>query len=494
MGTIKKLADNVSSADIVNAIIDNTNNETLKASPRAVRAEGKVTEAIAVEKLNAIGDFLNGDPIAANAFLNELFNMFVLTTYEGYVYQNKLNYLEKGEMPMGWGVRDIFVDIAKPYDYLITEEVPNADAEAIFRLYPPSIKTAYFHINYRKNYRMSTSDVDLKMAFATYDGVRRLIYKIVQRMYDAMAWDEELAGRYCLSRNLVNGNMGVITLPVLTPANATTITTTIKQTSLDLDSFSTENNAAGVLNQTPISEQLLLVSNKYDSAYTVEVQSAAFNLGKVEYLAMKRTIRSFSFNKDELARLDELFAKDETYEPFTEDELKQLEEVQCLLFDKKFTQFYRNYLSYRTVSDDAHLKYNHFLHIWKTYALSPFSNAIAFVSASSSVQSVEVSPTELTISKGQSGQLEATVDTIGFASRAVVWEIVEPTTNSTVSQTGVVKIGADETYTVLHVKATSAVDITKTSTATVNIPQPANLSIDEVPADNLGDLPNPPQQ
>lgn len=475
MAKLVKLAENVSSPEIVNDILDHTKDVNLKQSPRAV-SRADVEENIAVEQLNAIGQFLNGDPIAKNAFLNELFNMFVLTLYEGYVYQNKLQYLEKGQMPMGWGIRDIFVEIASPYDYLMTEEVPNTNSDAIFAAYPPSIKTAYYHINYRKNYRATTYDSELRTAFSTYDGVRRLIFQIIQRMYDAMAWDEELAGRYCFARNLVDGNIGVVTIPSLTTGNGTEITTIIKEKSLDLDNFSTQNNAAHVLNQTPVSEQLMLVSNKYDSSYTVEVQSAAFNLDRVDYLAMKRTIRSFSFSSDEIARLDQLFRDDETYIPFTDTELKELEKVQVLLMDKSYSQFYRNYQEYFTQPDRLHLNYQHFLHIWKIYALSPFANVVAFISADSAVQSVSVSPTALTISKGQSGQLTASVETVGFASKSVVWEIVEPTTNSSVSQTGVVKIGANETATSLHVKVTSSVDITKTAQATITIPQTTNLS------------------
>lgn len=482
MPKLVRLSENVSSPEIINDILDHTKDVNLKQSPRALSKNDNtrtVTEEIAVERLNAIGQFLDGDPIARNAFINELFNTFVMTLYEGYIYQNKLQYLEKGQLPMGWGVRDIFVEIASPYDYLMTEEAPNTNAEAIFASYPPSVRTAYFHINYRKNYRTSTYDTDLRAAFVTYDGVRRLIFKIIQGMYDGMAWDEELAGRYVLSRSLVQGNVGVVTIPAITTGNGTQITTTIKEASLDLDNFSTVNNAAHVLNHTPVSEQLLIVSNKYDSSYTVEVQSAAFNLDKVSYLAMKRTIRSFSFSSDEVKRLNSLFAKDDTYVPFTDNELSELEKVQAVLMDKNYCQFYRNYQEYFTQPDRLHLNYQHFLHIWKIYALSPFANVKAFVSADSSVSSVSVSPTAITISKGQSGQLSANIETVGFASKSVVWEILEPTTNSTVSQTGVVKVGTNETYSTLHVKVTSSVDISKTAQTVITIPQTRGLSEEE---------------
>lgn len=504
MPKLVKLADNVSSPEIINDIIDHTKDVNLKQSPRALSKNDTsrtVTDEIAIERLNAIGQFLDGDPIARNAFITELFNVFVMTLYEGYIYQNKLQYLEKGQLPMGWGVRDIFVEIASPYDYLMTEEAPKTNAEAIFASYPPSVRTAYFHINYRKNYRTSTYDTDLRAAFVTYDGVRRLIFKIIQGMYDGMAWDEELAGRYVLSRSLVDGNVGVVTIPTITTGNGTQITTTIKEISLDLDNFSTENNAAHVLNHTPISEQLLIVSNKYDSAYTVEVQSAAFNLDKVSYLAMKRTIRSFSFSSDEVKRLNLLFANDDTYVPFTNDELVELEKVQAVLMDKNYCQFYRNYQEYFTQPDRFHLNYQHILHIWKIYALSPFSNVKAFVSADSSVTSVSVSPTALTISNGQSGQLTANVKTVGFASKSVVWEILEPTSNSTVSQTGVVKVGVNETYSTLHVKVTSSVDISKTAQTVITIPQPGRLNEeeqviedtnDDVESPNLTQFPNVP--
>lgn len=473
MVTIKQLKKEISSPEMINAVLDNSNNPLLDNSPRALSkgavVDGKaVTLDIALERLNCIGEFIDGDPIVKNAFLNELLNVIGLVVFEGYAYKNRLGIFEKGEMPMGWSIADIFVNVAKPYDYLITEP-NNNDAQAIYALYPPEVKTAYYHLNYRKNYRASTLDTELRAAFRTYDGVRALVEKIVQSLYNGMGWDEELAGRYVISRNIVDGNVGSVSIPPLLPNNGTSITTTIKENSLDMQEWSTANNAAGVLNFTPVEEQLLLVTNRYDSAYTVEVQSAAFNLDKVEYLARKRTIRSFSFSPDEVSRLNELFRDDPTYKAFTNDELESLKKVQAVLMDRKYTQFYRNYQSFYTEPDRLHLKYNHFLHIWKVYALSPFANIKVFVSENVLIESVSVSPTALTIQKGQSGQLTATVDTTGFANKAVVWEIVEPTVNSTVSETGVVKIGANETYNILHVKVTSASDLSKFAEAIISI-------------------------
>lgn len=474
---IKELKPELTSADVLNAIAEDTTNPELQAMPRALvkgvnSATNGTSREISMEEsiasLNAIGEYIMGSPSAKNAFLTELWNRIGRTIYEGYSYQNKLAKLEKGELPFGWSIQDIFVQLASPYDYKMTE-AQGTDAEAIFKAYPPDVRAAYYHINYRKNYRTSTFDTELKQAFTSYDGVNRLVTMIVQRMYDAMRWDEELAGRYVISRCIVDGNVGVVSVPPINRGTGTEVTTIIKHVSLDLDNFSTENNRAAVLTQTPVTEQILLVTNKYDSAYTVEVQSAAFNLDKVEYLAKKMTIRSFSFTPDEVKRLNELFKGDESYRQFTNDELKNLELVNAIIMDVKFPQFYRNYESFYSEYDGLHLKTNHFLHIWKLYATSPFSNAKAFVSSTQGITSVTVAPTSVSVQKGQYAQLTAFVETVGFASKSVVWEIMEATNQSFVSETGVVSIGMNETFDTLTVKCTSAVDITKFATATVTV-------------------------
>lgn len=483
MAQKKTLKQEVTSADIVNALIDNANGsnnpnpaigsipKVLNVGEQVTNPDGSVRTVSADEaqrSLRAAGDYIMGDATVKNAFLSDLWNRIGRTIYEGRVYSNKLAPLEKGELPFGWSIQDIFVAVAKPYDYRMNE-ADGDNAKAIFAEYAPDVKAAYYHVNYRKFYPASTYDQELTLAFNSFDGVRQLVEKITQSLYNAAAWDAELTSRYIIARNIVDGNVGVESVPDITPATGTTITRTIKEASLNMENMGNEYNRAQVVTNVPVEEQYLIISNKYDSAYTVDVQSAAFNLDKVSYLAKRIPIRSFSFNATEMARLNDLLGNNDGYREFTTDELTRLESVNAMLIDKNFSQFYLNYENFTSEYDRLHLKTNFFLHLWRVFATSPFSNARAFVSSPVGVQSVTVSPTELTVQKGQYGQLTATVVTTGFAPKAVVWEIMEATNQSFVSETGVVSIGKNETFSTLHVKCSSAVDVTKSATATITV-------------------------
>ena len=121
------------------------------------------------------------------------------------------------------------------------------------------------------------------------------------------------------------------------------------------------------------------------------------------------------------------------------------------------------------------LYWNYWYHVWKTFSVSPFANAIVFVPGTPSITSVEVSPATATVSAGQTILLTATVVTSNFASKAVDWTVVDSTTSEPVDGVsinvyGELSVGADvDTGTELTVTATSVVDSTKKDTATITV-------------------------
>lgn len=473
---VKTLKSDVTAVDVINAITSDT--EGLVNTPHVFSVGedmGNGVKATMVDvqtSLQAAGEYIMADPTLQNEFLNALCNRIGLVIYEGYAYHNHFAEVENGEMPFGWTIEDIFVGLIDPSDYVMTSNMPAHD---VFANYPADVKAAFYSLNYRKKYRTSTFREQLRAAFLSLNGVTDLITKIVQALYKSAAWDEELATRYLLSRAIIDGNTQAVQVPEVTPTTGTQITSIIKGISNELEYMGSGFNRAGVMTTTPVANQYLIVTSKYDASYTVEVQSAAFNLDKVEYLGHRILVRSFSFNAAEIDRLKKIFTDENTgavdplFKEFTSDELAQLENVIAMLIDENFLQIYRNLEAYRTIEDPDKLKWNHWLHIWKVLATSPFANAISFPTVPVGVNSVTVTPQTLSIQKGQSGQLTANVETTGFASKLVNWELITVTTNSYVSQTGVVSVGADETNSELQVKVTSIADISKSAIATITV-------------------------
>ena len=69
------------------------------------------------------------------------------------------------------------------------------------------------------------------------------------------------------------------------------------------------------------------------------------------------------------------------------------------------------------------LYWNYWYHVWKTFSISPFANAVVFVPGLPAIDSISVSPSTATISAGQTVLLSATVNTENFASKSVNWTL-----------------------------------------------------------------------
>lgn len=95
-----------------------------------------------------------------------------------------------------------------------------------------------------------------------------------------------------------------------------------------------------------------------------------------------------------------------------------------------------------------------------------------FTSETPTVQSVEVTPNESTISSGLGLQLQANVKTIGFANKAVLWEVAKGE-GVTVDNNGYVKIPKDFDNSgdapQVEIKATSIYDNSVSGSATITV-------------------------
>lgn len=100
--------------------------------------------------------------------------------------------------------------------------------------------------------------------------------------------------------------------------------------------------------------------------------------------------------------------------------------------DTKMTDFY----------NPESLKRNHWLHTWKVLSTSPFKPAVVFTIDTPAVTSVSVSPSTATVTKGQELQLSSSVETTGFANKAVTWSL-EGKTGATIDLSGKLKVASD---------------------------------------------------
>lgn len=441
-----------SSVDILNAIRNSASTNYKDYVPVATADP---------EVIRTIGAVIMDYPALQNEFLHALVNRIGRVIVESKQYDNPWTVFKKGVLEFGETIEDIFVNIAKPFQF-----DPEVAETEVFKREIPDVRSTFYVMNYQKFYKATISEDQLKQAFVGIDGVTNLIAKITESLYTGANYDEYQTMKYMLGRRMLDGMMNAVTVPAITTEDgAKSAISTIKGVSNTLEFLSPKYNLAGVQNFTLKDNQYVIIDTRADAFIDVNVLASAFNMDKAEFLGHKITVDGFG-NVDS-DRLEILFADDKTYKAFTEEEKSALDKISICVVDENFFQIYDNMNQFTENYNGQGLYWQYFYHVWRTFAVSPFSNNAVFVPGTPSVTSVSVSPDSATVKKGQQVQLAATVDTEYFAPQTVNWTSSD--TNVTVSASGLVSVSDSANAGEVTITATSVFDSTKTSTATITV-------------------------
>ena len=450
-----KVLTNVS-VDVVNAIRNSASQNFKDYVPIATPD---------AESIRTIGAIIMDHPELQNEFLSALVNRIGRVMITSKLYSNPWADFKKGMLEFGESIEEVFVDIAKPFQF-----DPAIAETNLFKREKPDVKSAFHIMNYQKFYKSTIQNAQLKQAFLSWDGITDLIAKIVDAMYTGANYDEFLTMKYLLGRSILNGNLKAETIAdYTTVANMKSVVATIKGVSNDLEFLSTKYNRAGVHTHTLKPDQYIIVNAKFDAVMDVEVLASAFNMDKAEF--MGRRILVDSFGSIDSARLAELFDEDPAYTAFTDAEIAALDAIPAVIVDKDWFMIFDNFIEFTEAYNGEGLYWNYFYHVWKTFSVSPFANAVMFVVGTPSITSVTVSPATASASASQTVQFSAAVVTANFAPQTVKWTATSSDTEDfTITQTGALRIGSTVTADdVITVKAESLVDGTKYDTSTVTI-------------------------
>lgn len=414
------------------------------------------------EVIKSIGAVIMDNPALQNEFLSALVNRIGKVLLTSRMYSNPWARFKRGMLDFGETIEEIFVDIAKPFQF-----DPAVAETNVFKREHPNVKSAFHIMNYQKFYKSTIQQNELKNAFLSWDGVTNLIAKIVDAMYTAANYDEFLTMKYMLACHILDGHLAPIYVGTISSANMKAVTSTIKSASNTLEFLSTEYNLAGVHQHTEKRRQYLISTAEFDATMDVEVLASAFNMNKAEFLGQRVLIDGF--DKLDTDRLSELFADDPNYRTFTSAELSQLASVPAILIDEDYFMVLDSLNEFTEQYNGEGLYWNYFYHAWKVFSVSPFSNAVIFTTTEPTASAVSVTPSTATIAKGGSVQLTATVTTAGFAKKSVIWSISPENAGVTVSNAGIVSATTGATSGNYTVTATATADATVTDTATITV-------------------------
>lgn len=369
------------------------------------------------KSLHAIGDYIMSYQPYQNAFLNALVNRIARTIVTSKMWQNPWARFKKGMIEFGETVEEVFVNIAKPYSF-----DPEMAEKELYKREVPDVRAAFHTMNWQKLYPVTVSQEQLKVAFLGWDGITDLIAKITESLYTSLALDEFLTMKYMIAREIVNGGFAVQTHDAI----ATKPTDAIKKyrtVTNDLTFLKSKFNRAHVRNSTPVNEQVIIIPNATEATLGVDVLANAYNLSQVDYIGNRIAIDSWEFDDDDTERLGELFANDDAYKPFTDDEKNELAKVSALKCDSSLFMIFDNLEQFTETYNGRGLYWNYFLHAWKTFSVSPYANAVVFTESASSVTGVTVSPSTATLSAGASMMFSADVAGSGIFDKSVTWSV-----------------------------------------------------------------------
>lgn len=450
------------SVDILNAIRNSATANYRNYVPAATPDDASI---------RAIGNIIMDYPVLQNEFLNALVNRIGRVLLTNKMFENPWASFKKGMLEFGETIEEVFVNIAKPFQY----DAAVAESE-VFKREIPDVRAAFHILNYKKFYKSTIQQEQLRQAFLSWNGITDLIAKIVDAMYTGANYDEFITMKYMLAKHILNGELHPVQIPTVQTSNMKGIIGTVRGVSNKMTFPSTAYNLAGVTTESKKDDQYIIVNAEFDATMDVEVLAAAFNMSKAEFMGHRVMIDSFG--SIDSARLAELFAGDDNYTPLTGEEIAALDAVPAVLVDRDYFMIFDNLYNFTEQYNAQGLYWNYFYHTWKTFSVSPFANTTVFVPGAPSITSVSVSPETATVSAGQSVLLSATVVTANFASKAVNWTLTAvdgesaalETVPASITPLGQLVIDADaDSGTVITAKATAVLDSTKYDTAAITV-------------------------
>lgn len=448
------------SGTILSAIVNDMGIADLQEVAPAL-ANGEITTT---EQIQKIGQFILSDKTYMNNFIDTLINRIAKVIVQSKLYRNPWETFKLGYMELGDTVEEIFIRLLKPHDFN-----PSVAEKEIFKREIPEALSVIHRVNYKKFYKVTISQTELRAAFLTWDGLYNLINDVITQMYTSANYDEFLTMKYLIAKAILANTFKFVEIPEVTAANAKEIATEMIATSNDLTFMSGDYNSMGVETYSDKSSQITIVNTRYKALQNVEVLATAFNTQYVELEGNIILVNSFGFTPSELKRL-KLIVTNENIDSIISDANNAiLKKIPVITVDKSFFMILDNLYQLEQVHNGEGLYWNYWLHIWKLVSYSPFAPAVLYTDNTNlgSVTKVTVTPDAKTLAKGESAIFTALLESSGIVDTGVTWTVSG--TKSSITDDGYLTVASDETATTLTVTATSKADSTKKGTATVTV-------------------------
>lgn len=300
-----------------------------------------------------------GNPIVAyqdtmNEFLNALVNRIGLVLVHNKEMKNPLAVLKQGgEYPLGVDVEEIFTNpaVAETYNRKSTDLLSQTE---------PDVKAAYHRLNRQDRYTVSIAKSTISQAFTDFEKLDKLISSIVNSLYSGNYLDEFLLCKQTFASAIANNKIITQTVGAVTDETSaknfiTTARTIFNNFAFPSSSFNSYSKSGGtgnpVITWTPPEDVRFIIRSDIEAIVDVNVLANAFNMEKAEFLGQTLRVDNFDTADNCIA-------------------------IMC---DKAFPQIYDNMTDMTEFFNASNLVWNYYYHVWQTYSVSPFANAVAFI-------------------------------------------------------------------------------------------------------------------
>lgn len=310
-----------------------------------------------------------------NEFVNNLINRIGLTIIRNKSYDNPLALLKKGSTPLGTDIQDIYTNPSEAEQY----ELSNTEMAKLLTITDPDTKVAYYRRNRKDMYTKTIAREALQGAFVSWDRFENFISSITQSLYSG-AYIDEFAYTKGLVAGAYENNKAIVqtVTAVTTEATAKAFVKKVRNlyksmrfpsSAYNAYSLNTGDNKPVVTWTTP-ERVVFLVRADVMTEVDVDVLASAFNMDKADFLG--RVIEVDKFDDDN--------------------------KVLGVICDEAFFQIYDNIFRFDEFYNARTMSWNEYLHVWETFAICPFANAVILATEAPSVDATDVEASESSVS------------------------------------------------------------------------------------------------
>lgn len=416
-------------AKVFNVVRENASQVFMQTVPSATE-----------DNIQSISNILFNDAYQPmlNEFVTNLINRIGLTIIRNKTFSNPLSILRKGSMPLGTDIQDLYENPAEAEQY----ELSNTAMAKLLTITDPDTHVAYYRRNRKDLYTKTISREILQGAFVSWEKFESYISAITTSLYSGNYIDE-----FELTKSLVDGaydNNKVIVETVSPVTDETSAKAFIKKCrslfnkmklpSTQYNAYSKFSGAKGTIKTwTEEDRFVLIVTSDVMAEVDVDVLARAFNIENTKFLG--RVIEVDSFEN---------------------------EEIQAILCDESWFQIYENLMRFDEFYNARTMTWNEYLHVWQTYAICPFANAVVFATAQPK-PATAVSVSDVSVAKDATANVTVTLTPTDATTELEYISGDEST--FTVSSTGVVT-GVSAGTGTLTVKTDNGLSDTATVTVT----------------------------